>query len=163
MYGNCQRCWFVLGEEIEFAVCRGLGSVLVFVVIEFDQSALFAVCKPQIQAFFNYIQICFKNLCLEISIHWWIFIFKPDINKVFFHDSAMKFRCCWAKFWKCLWNIFCFTWTTPTYRSRSFLLQPLLHWLRCYATQCLTQCPQAYKFGLIPSLLYIFCLCYFTK
>jgi len=35
-------------------------------------------------------------------------------------------------------------WTTPTYRSRSFLLQPLLRWLRCYATQCLTQCPQAY-------------------
>lgn len=37
----------------------------------------------------------------------------------------------------------------------SFLLQPPLRWLRCNATQCLTQCPQAYKFGLIPSLLYI--------
>lgn len=38
----------------------------------------------------------------------------------------------------------------------SFLLHPLLHWLRCYAAQCLTQCPQAYKFG----LFHPYCICF---
>lgn len=38
----------------------------------------------------------------------------------------------------------------------SFLLHPLLHWPRCYAAQCLTQCPQAYKFG----LFHPYCICF---
>lgn len=38
----------------------------------------------------------------------------------------------------------------------SFLLHPLLHWPRCYAAQCLTQCPQAYKFGLFHPC----CICF---
>lgn len=38
----------------------------------------------------------------------------------------------------------------------SFLLHPLLHWPRCYAAQCLTQYPQAYKFG----LFHPYCICF---
>ena len=41
-------------------------------------------------------------------------------------------------------------------RLPSFLLHPLLHWPRCYAAQCLTQCPQAYKFG----LFHPYCICF---